>query len=187
MPGTCGSEDPGCSLRSRSDQRRLLDVGDGAVPPVPRARLSDGVLHTRRDLESEVAWHVRLQRSGHDHPSHVAEALEWVGGEDTVDRVEGVAPAVRLDIVGATRQVLGEARGDLVGIARLGQNALTSGYEGWATRSHVSRAGAAMITVQPGLPTASIMPPRYPSPDETRVRIGLTEAKMAYGLESGTP
>jgi hypothetical protein len=102
----------------------LLDVGDRALRPVDGARPRDGFLDARRDLEAQVPRHVRVLGTGHDHAPDVAEALERVRGEDAVDGVEGVAMPVRLDIVGATRQVLGEALGDFVGVARLGQNAL---------------------------------------------------------------
>ena len=83
-----------------------------------RARPRDGFLDARRDFEAEVPRHVRVLGTGHDHAPDVAEALERVRGEDAVDGVEGVATPVRIDIVWATRQVLGEARGDLVRIAR---------------------------------------------------------------------
>ena len=41
------------------------------------------------------------------------------------------------------------------------------------------RHGVARITVQPGLPTASIIPPRYPSPVEISVRIGFVNEYAA--------
>src|SRR5438034_7201343 len=110
--------------RSRLDQGRLLDVGDRALRPVDSARLRDGFLDARRDLEPEVPRDVRVLGPGHDHAPDVAEALERVRGEDAVDGVEGVATAVRLDIVRAARQVLREARGYLVGVARLVLDAL---------------------------------------------------------------
>lgn len=81
---------------------------------VPGAR--HRLLDAARNVEAEVARHVRILGSGHDDAPDVAEALQRVGGQDPVDRMEGVAAAVGLDVVGVSGELLAEARGDLVAV-----------------------------------------------------------------------
>src|SRR5262245_65362680 len=86
--------------------------------------ISDGLLDTSRDLPAEVLRHAWIFRGSDDDAADVAEALERVSGEDAVDWMKAVAAAVGLEVVGAPGEVFGEAVGDLVGVARLRQDAL---------------------------------------------------------------
>jgi len=102
--------------------------------------------------------------------------------------VERDAVAVLVDVAGMRGELVTEALCDAVGIPLHRQNALPN-FLVRRVVLHVPAVGhgVAMITEQPGFPTASMYPPMYPSADEISVSSGFIVANVAYGLQSGTP
>ena len=68
--------------------------------------------------------HRRVLGSRHDDAADVLEAPQRVHGEERVHGVEAEARAVRLEVLGPARVVLGEAAHDLVRVARRREHAL---------------------------------------------------------------
>ena len=105
-----------------------------------------------------MCGHGRVIGAGDDDARGVLEAPERVRREDGVHGVEGDAVAVAVDVAGVRRELVAEAVHDLVRVARLraGRDPSTSLYDGWCSMSQLSGQGVARMTVQPGLPSASM-------------------------------
>src|SRR5262245_5676709 len=99
--------------------RQLLDHADGGAWSVEGLRPCQRLLYAGRDRPAEVPRDVRIACSGYDHLSEAAQTAEGVRGEDAVDRVKGEPMPVRLDVRCVSRELVFEARGDLVGVTRL--------------------------------------------------------------------
>src|SRR5262245_46855793 len=114
----------GMNASVRSHRGRLLDVRNRGVRAMSLLGHGHGLLDAAGDFEAEMAWNRRLAWRGDDHAADVDEALERVDREDRVHGMKAESRAVRLDVVGPARVVVGEATHDLVRISRRPENAL---------------------------------------------------------------
>ncbi len=79
--------------------------------------VTDGILHARRVLESDVLWYRSVIRTGNDDARGMLKTAERMRSEDRVHRVKGHAVPVSIDVVCMRRKLIAEAPHDLVRVA----------------------------------------------------------------------
>src|SRR5205809_1479814 len=113
----------GLAIRIRRHARLFNDADAGAAP-VKSLRPRHRLFHAARHLPAEMPRHMRVARAGDDDATDAAQPFEWMRGQDRVDRMEGEAMPVGIDVRGVACELVLEAGVDLVRIARVGEHAV---------------------------------------------------------------